>query len=84
MWLYVEFCHATTVYPMQNGVTAPNGEWSVRLPNGLLYPRVEVVQQTHSGDEIAATVDLQQLTKVPLKSFNEKKCDAVLGLIATH
>ena len=24
----------------------------IRLPNGLLYPRVEVEQRTHSGDEI--------------------------------
>ena len=24
----------------------------IRLPNGLLYPRVEVEQLTHSGDEI--------------------------------
>ena len=29
-----------------------NGEQTIRLPNGLLYPRVEVEQRTHSGDEI--------------------------------
>ena len=29
-----------------------NGEQPIRLPNGLLYPRVEVEQRTHSGDEI--------------------------------
>ena len=28
------------------------GEQPIRLPNGLLYPRVEVEQRTHSGDEI--------------------------------
>ena len=24
----------------------------IKLPNGLLYPRVEVEQRTHSGDEV--------------------------------
>ena len=27
----------------------------IRLPNGLLYPRVEVEQRTHSGDDIDFT-----------------------------
>ena len=40
------------VCPVRNGVTAQNGEQPIRLPNGLLYPRVEVEQRTHSGDEI--------------------------------
>ena len=40
------------VYPAQIGVTAQNSEQPIRLPNRLLYPRVEVEQQTHSGDEI--------------------------------
>ena len=40
------------VYPAQIGVTAQNGEQPIRLPNGLLYSRVEVEQRTHSGDEI--------------------------------
>ena len=35
----------------QNGVTAQNDEQPIRLPNGLLYPRVEVEQRTHSGEE---------------------------------
>ena len=32
---------------------AQNGEQPIRLWNGLLYPRVEVEQRSHSGDEIA-------------------------------
>ena len=48
----VEFGHDATVYPVQNGVTSPNSEQPIRLPNGLLYPRVEVEQRTHSWDEI--------------------------------
>ena len=52
MWFYVEFWHADVVYPAQIIVTAQNGEQPIRLPNGLLYPRVEVEQRTHSGDEI--------------------------------
>ena len=36
----------------KNGVTAQNGEQPIRLRNDLLYPRVEVKQRTHSGDEI--------------------------------
>ena len=51
MWFYVEFWPAA-VNPMQNGVAAQNGEQQIRLPNGLLYPRVGVEQRTHSGDEI--------------------------------
>ena len=39
--------------PAQNGVTAQNCEQPIRMPNGLLYPRVEEEQRTHSGDEIA-------------------------------
>ena len=35
----------------QDRVTTQNGEQPIRLPNGLLHPRVEVEQQTHSGDE---------------------------------
>ena len=27
-----------------------NGEQPIRLPNGLLYPRVKVEQRTHSGE----------------------------------
>ena len=33
-----------------------NGEQPIRLPNSLLYPRVEVEQRTHSGDEIEFAV----------------------------
>ena len=55
MRFYVEFGHAAAVYPAQNGVTAQNGAMPIRLPNGLLYRRVEVKQQTHSGDEIEST-----------------------------
>ena len=40
------------VYPTQNGVFAQNGEQPIRLPNSLLYPRVEVEQRTQSRDEI--------------------------------
>ena len=29
-----------------------SAEQAIRLENGLLYPRLEVEQQTHSGDEI--------------------------------
>ena len=39
------------VYPAQNRVTTLNGEQPIRLANGLLYPKVEVEQRTHSGDE---------------------------------
>ena len=42
------------VYPTQIGVTAQNGEQTNRLLNGLLYPRVEVEQRTHSGDSIVS------------------------------
>ena len=52
MWFPVEFSHAAAVCPPQNGVTAQNGEQPIKLPNGFLYPRVEVEQRTHSGDEI--------------------------------
>ena len=38
--------------PHKKGVTAQKSQQPIRLPNGLLYPRVEVEQQTHSGDEI--------------------------------
>ena len=50
--VYVELSHAAAVYPEQDEITAQNGEQPIRLPNGLLYPRVEVVQRTHPGDEI--------------------------------
>ena len=36
----------------RNGVTAQNVEQPIRLPNGLLYPRVELEQRAHSGDEV--------------------------------
>ena len=49
------FGHAEVVYPLQIGFTAQNGEQPIRLPNSLLYPRVEVEQRTHSGDEIASS-----------------------------
>ena len=45
-------------YVKINGVTTQNGEQPIRLPNGLLYPRVEVEQQTHSGDEIGPNLTL--------------------------
>ena len=51
MGSYVEFWHADVVYPPRIGVTAQNSEQPIRLPNGLLYRRVEVEQRTHSGDE---------------------------------
>ena len=35
-----------------------NGEQPIGLPNGLLYPRVEVEQRTHSGDEIEGRLKL--------------------------
>ena len=41
--------------PAQIGVRAQNGEQPIRLPNGFLYPRVEVEQRTHYGDEIGIT-----------------------------
>ena len=31
-----------------------NGEHPIRLPNGLMYPGVELEQRSHSGDEIVA------------------------------
>ena len=46
-------CFAANLHlQSQNGVTAQNGEQPIRLPNGLLYPRVEVELRTHSGNEI--------------------------------
>ena len=50
--LYVEFSDAEVVYPAEIGLMAQNSEQPIRLPNGLLYPRLEVEQLTHSGDEI--------------------------------
>ena len=38
--------------PRAKGVTAQNGKQPIRLQNGLVYPRVEVEQRSHSGDEI--------------------------------
>ena len=35
-----------------------NGEHPIRLPNGLLYPRVEEEQRLHSGDDIVDTITL--------------------------
>ena len=55
------------VYPTQNGVTEQNGEQPIRLPNGLLYPRVEVEQRTHSGDEIEDSVQM------PLSGFLQRE-----------
>ena len=58
------------VYPAQNGVIAQNGELPIRLLNGLLYPRVEEEQRTHSGDEIGVSVvnQREEKTKEPCKN----------------
>ena len=48
--------------PRKTGVTAQNDEQPIKLQNGFLYPRVQVEQRTHSGDEIEATV-LHKLPK---------------------
>ena len=37
-----------------------NSEQRTRLQNGLLYPRVEVEQRTHSGDEIGESLRFDQ------------------------
>ena len=37
--------------PTQNKDTAQNDKQPVRLPTGLLYPRVEVEKRAHSGDK---------------------------------
>ena len=51
----VEFSHATAVYPEQNRTTTQNGSYSQsnHQTDDLVYPRVEVEQRTHSGEEIA-------------------------------
>ena len=33
-----------------------NGKQPIRLPNGLLYPRVEVEQRIRSGDKIGSLI----------------------------
>ena len=47
-----------------------NGEQPIRLQNGLLYPRVEVEQQTHSGDEIGKVYDFTH-TGCPRKNATD-------------
>ena len=34
---------------------------AIRLPNGLLYPRVEVKQSTHSGDDTVNILESREL-----------------------
>ena len=43
--------------PRKSELQPKNGEQPIRLPNGLLYPRVEVEQRTHSGEEIVGEVE---------------------------
>ena len=38
-------------------------EWPVKLQDGLLYARVEVEQQTHSGDEIGSGASPSMISK---------------------
>ena len=38
-------------------------EWPVKLQDGLLYARVEVKQQTHSGDEIGSGASPSMISK---------------------
>ena len=44
------------------------GEQPIRLPNGLLYPRVEVEQRTHSGNEIVPNGLLYQSNDLTLET----------------
>ena len=75
----VEFWHADVVYPAQIGVTAKNGKQPITLPNGFLYPRVEVEQRTHSGDEIVSDMESEYtkcrsslvLTKICQQMFED-------------
>ena len=53
----------------------------IRLPNGLLYPRVEAKQRTHSGDEIAPSCcnvtlqyEIQKLTNDTLSERSFLEC----------
>ena len=48
--------------PRKSDLQPKNGEQPVRLPNGLLHPRVEVEQRTHSGDEIGTQTIKQILS----------------------
>ena len=54
----LNFCRTATAchgrLPSAKLSYAQNGKQPIRLPNGLLYPRAEVEQKTHSGDEIVA------------------------------
>ena len=70
------------VYPAQNGVSAQNGEQPIRLPNGLLYPRVEVEQRTHSGDEIGPSLKGQKQHKV--KEITRASVKSLRGVTLSH
>ena len=52
-------CGFPSIFDMQQPLTPHKKELPLktelqlmRLPSGLMYPRVEVEQRTHSGDEI--------------------------------
>ena len=48
---------------------AKSGEQCIRLQNGPLYPRVEVEQRFHSGDEIGCKFDRIFVSIEDLKTF---------------
>ena len=58
---------------MQIGVAAQNGEQPIRLPNGHFYPRVEVEQRTHSGDEIEREAEIGSYFKGTNTIFKVKR-----------
>ena len=61
------------MFDTQIGVTAPNSEQPIRLPNSLLYPKIEVEQRTHSGDEIAqdSSYPKNQVTLPPPRAMDQ-------------
>ena len=52
---------------------AQNDEQPIRLPNILLYPRVEVEQRTHSGDEIGDNRAYVMSAHFGKKRYHEKQ-----------
>ena len=62
------------------GVTAQNSEQPIRLPNGLLYPRVEVEPRTHFGDEIEYQSDCEICELLLLRCKCDRIFDSIEGL----
>ena len=50
--------------------------WPIKSPNGSLYPRVEVEQRTHSGDDTDPLTDLEssELSELNSSEFSYRIC----------